>query len=570
MKTFGALAGRRLPAHLTARLASWGAQPGALVWQPAPPVTGDLAIARRLANGILLFEGRLVETRERLPWELEAPDQVWQDELHGHGWLDHAAAAQDSAIWDHLAAWVWDWIARFGTGDGPGWEPELVARRLTRWIAHSVRLLNAQNAERSELFFQSLGMQARYLDWRWRETRDGAERIEALCGLVYAQLSLEGSGKAAQRAIVDLGREARRIVGADGTIASRSPEELARILALLVWARGSIEDAGLKPAKDHEQVIRQAIPVVRALRHPSGDLARFHGGRPGIGLPLEALTAADTAMPLPEGPVMGYRHMTQGESLVIADTAPPPGQGYRGSAHASALAFEFSHSGQPVVVNCGPGAGFGVKAAITSRRGPAHSTVELGGRCPARVVAGKGRHNTAILTAEGAVSARTSLDASGAWIMAASTLYESWFGLTVERRLHLRKDGLKLSGEDTALATRAETRAQIAAAFPDPGAPCPLITRFHLHPEVKASLALNGRAVALRLPDGSQWMMTSDADELRLEPSRYFDETRPKPRATSQIVAASHVMEYWGRVTWSLERLPHGTSPLKARTESGF
>lgn len=570
MKSFGAIAGRRLPQHMTARLASWGVRPGALVWQPAPPVTGDPSIAHRLSRGVLLFEGRLVESLEPTPWTIKPPEQVWSDQLHGHGWLDHAAASEDPAIWAHFANWVWDWIDRFTDATGPGWEPEIVARRLTRWIAHSVRLLNGQPSERSQTFFQLLAVQACYVDWRWRETREGAEQIEALCGLVYACLSLEGSGKRSLRAISDLGREAGRLIAADGTIASRSPEELARVLALLAWARGSIEDAGMKPAREHEEAIRRATPVVRALCDSSGALARFHGGRPGIDLPLEALTQAEnSALPL-HAQVMGYLRMSEGESLVIADAAPSPDRSNAATAHASALAFEFSHAGVPLVVNSGNGQGFGSEAESDSRRCPAHSTIVVGERCFSTERAGRSdRENPSLLTT-GDVTGRSSRDQSGPWVMMSSGAYEASLGLTIERRLHLTPDGLKLSGEDTVLATRARARSKVAKAFPDPSRPCPFAIRFHLHPDVKASKAMNGRAVLLKLPDGSRWAMTADADSLTLETSRYFDERRPQPRATSQIVARSDVLEYWGRVTWSLERFEDGISPLKARARDGI
>ena len=102
MKTIGQMAGTRLPQHLTARIASWGAAPGALVWQPAPPVAGDPAVARRLANGILLLDGRLVQTDAETPWDIEPPDATWEASLHGHAWLDHVAATQDMQMWAHF------------------------------------------------------------------------------------------------------------------------------------------------------------------------------------------------------------------------------------------------------------------------------------------------------------------------------------------------------------------------------------------------------------------------------------------------------------------------------------
>lgn len=50
-------------------------------------------------------------------------------------------------------------------------------------------------------------------------------------------------------------------------------------------------------------------------------------------------------------------------------------------------------------------------------------------------------------------------------------------------------------------------------------------------------------------------MLKTDADKIDIQPSQYFDETRPQPRATSQIVATSRILDYCGRVSWSLEKL---------------
>ena len=570
MISIATFAGARLPQTLTARLASWRNRPSALIWQPTPPVEGDAAIARRLAGGVLLFDGRLVEAGpdSRHPWEISPPDHVWQNELHGHGWLDHVAATPDRKVADQLSGWVWEWLDRYGDGSGPGWAPDLVARRLTRWIAHSSLLLRGQSAERSELFFRSLGAQTRYLEWRWSETRAGAERIEALAGLVYATLSLEGLQAANGRAIAALGRQASRIVGDDGAIESRNPEELARILGLLVWCARSLEDAELAPATGHLVAIRELRPAVKALCHGSGALARFNGGRSGAGIDLSGLTEGEGTAKIPAlDRAMGYLRVAEGAGLVIADGAGQADDSRVGTAHAGALAFEFSFGAQDMIVNCGSGLGFGLKAGVDARRGPAHSGVELGGRCPGRLRPGKSERDPARLSCEGLVNARLHHAQDGTWLLGESEQYQTWFGLSIERRLHLSRDGCRLSGEDTVLAKTAETRAQVARSFPDPDQPCPIRARFHLHPDIGASLALNGNAVALRLPDDSRWLMTTDADLLLLEPSRYFDETRAKPRATSQIVVGSNLIEYWGRVSWLLERLPDGTTPLQAKAQ---
>lgn len=541
-----------LPRGLAARLATWRVRPGALVWQPPPPAGGDAARARRLARGVLLLDGRLVETAAPQPWDLRPPDRAWSDAMHGHGWLDDVAAADDPALWPRFENWVWAWIERHADGSGPGWRADLAARRLSRWIAYSIRLLRGRPPDRSRAFFRAMAGHARYLGWRWREI-EGAARIEALGGLVYATLSMEGAGKAAARAVRLLGREAARVVGPDG-IASRNPEELARILSVLAWSADAIEQAGQQPADGHLAAMRRAGPVVRALTMPGGALARFHGGRDVAGLALP--DAAGEPPAAADGRVMGYLRMAAGEAVLLMDAAPPPRGRHAATAHLSALGFELWLDGKPVIVSSGSGLGFGEGDAVAARRAAAHSTVELAGRSPGRLRPGRGcpgRRGAPRLLVTGDVTLRTGRGPDR-HALVESTLYADRLGLVVERRLALSADGGRLSGEDTVAAPGAAQRAQVAQLFPESGPPCTVIARFHLHPEVRAEMALAGRAVALTLAGGGRWLMRADTGALALQPSRYYDEARAQPRATMQIVATTELMQYWARIGWTLER----------------
>lgn len=547
----------KLPRRLATRFASMGARPNALVWQPEPPEAGRASAAQRMAESVWLLEGRLVECRAQSPWHVAPPDAVWRDALHGQGWLDDAAAANDAKIWQTLSEHTWKWLDLYAEGTGPGWAPHIVARRLIRWIAYSAKLLQGRERTASEVFFRALGTQTRYLGWRWHETRAGVERVEALTGLLYAVLSLEGCGVRTDRTVAQLGDQARRIIRPDGSITSRSPEELARILALLVWSRETLEATGLTASSEHVLAIQRAAATVRLLAYPSGTLPRFHGGRSGAHLPLAKLTGMQVrASPGNRDIGMGFLRMTAGSTRLVLDSAQVPMGHDARTGHSSALAFEVHDNAHPVIANCGSGTGFGPDVAIAARRAEAHSTVELGGRGAGQFLAPDKNDRTALLSVRGEVSHRHSHERDGQWALAVSKHYVTRLGLQVERRLHLLPDGSRLSGEDTALAIDAPSRAKVSGTFPDPGAPCPMVARFHLHPDVSAARVLSGRGFALTLKDGTLWVLKTDAEDQQILPSQYFDEDRPQPRATSQIVATTRVLDYWGRITWSLERLP--------------
>lgn len=554
----GALAASRLSNRLSVRLARMQTNTEALVWRPEPPSKGDAAAGRRLVNGVLLFSGRLIETDREHPWDISAPDQEWLGALHGHGWLDDIAATGDPAAWDLARRWIWTWIEKYHEGEGPGWHPELVARRLTRWIAHSADLLLGRPGPWSQVFFKLLGTQLQHLSWRWHRTERDVDKIEALCGLLYATVCLEGDSKA-DRIMAELGTWAQRVILPDGGVASRNPQELAHGLAHLAWIYGVIEELGLRAPIEVITALKRGAPALRAVRFSHGRLARFHGADAAPHLARVALpdfcpfgveTEASSMS------VMGFARLAGGSSELILDGASPPHGPFQQTCHASAMAFEFQHDGHPIIVNCGPGAAFGAKFANAARRCRAHSTIEVANRCTSALKPGKTDAPMGRLVTPGTVRAVTRISESENSIFATSTQYKDRFGLLCQRQIDMSPDGTRIAGEDLIRARSPDDRARFTKAFNDPDAVCPVVSRFHLHPDVLPALALSGKAVSLTLPSDVTWVLRADPADITLEPSVYFDHDRPMPRATQQIVVRTQVSEYLGRITWSLDRLP--------------
>ena len=79
--------------------------------------------------------------------------------------------------------------------------------------------------------------------------------------------------------------------------------------------------------------------------------------------------------------------------------------------------------------------------------------------------------------------------------------------------------------------------------------------RFHLHPEVDATLDLGGAAVSMALKSGEIWVFRHDGTSLlRLEPAAYLETTRLKPRASMQIILTTRAINPVTRVRWSLSK----------------
>ena len=118
-------------------------------------------------------------------------------------------------------------------------------------------------------------------------------------------------------------------------------------------------------------------------------------------------------------------------------------------------------------------------------------------------------------------------DADGAVLAQAShDGYAPNFGLTHRRRLWLSADGTDFRGEDVLVGPHAGLFA----------------ARFHLHPDMQASLIQSGTAALLRAPSGTAWRFHVAGGRLEIAESVYFGAAAqpglPPTRRGEQLVVS--------------------------------
>jgi uncharacterized heparinase superfamily protein len=550
----------RVMNRVHARLAARARAADGFVSQPEPRTVGFFAKGRQMCAGNLMFAGHFVEAPGAMLWDIPAPDATFTEEINGFAWLDDLAAVGDIKARKLAQEWLWGWIARYGRGTGPGWTPELTGRRLIRWIHHALFVLRGLPSEKSEAFYAALGAQATFLARRGASAPPGLARFEAMTGLLYAALSLEGMEAHVDPAREALGAECRRQVSAQGGIPTRNPEELLEVFTLLTWAQAALEEADLVPHKDHLEAIARIAPTLRTLRHADGGLARFHGGGRGLDGRLDmALAASGSKKRQADGLAMGFARLSAGRTSIVIDAAVPPVGAASGNAHASTLAFELTSGRRPLIVNCGSGGGFGEDWRRAGRATLSHSVLCLQGYSSARRAAPRwvGQARRELLEdAPKHVPIQMTHLAESLRFEGGHDGYVAVQGLTHARSLELSLDGRSLRGEDylVALDGPAKKRFDKAMDAVKLGG-LPYEIRFHLHPEVDVTVDMGGNAVSMALRSGEIWVLRFDGGvDLTLEPSVYLEKGRLRPRATKQVVLSGRAMQYATRVRWSLAK----------------
>lgn len=539
---------RRARNRIAAARANRGPAPAPAATLPEPMYFGEADRGARLVQGWWDLGGRAVELRGAPIWDAARDDPRLAAAAEGCGWLDDLAALGSRGARALARDWVEAWIGRSGGGAGSGWEPELAGRRATRWSAHAAFLTDGLDAAAADRFWRALAGHQRYLAGAWPRAAPGLPQLRALAGLVWTGRVLPHPGHA--EAVARLGALVAGIVGPEGDVASRSPEDLAATLALLVWTARLLEDAGQSAAPEHLAAIVRMVPPLRALRMGGGTMARFHGGGACDALAIDTALAELRleTQPRPRLP-MGYARLAGGRVAVLMDGATPPSGTWARGAHAGALAFEMSVGRLPLVVNVGPGRDAGPALARLARSTAGHSTVEVDGSSSAEFA------GEALVGGPTLVSVRQAQDATGMWLLATHDGYVARKGLLHERRVFVDARGVEARGEEILSVTDARARDALDAASRAAGGRMRFAARFHLHPDVAARLEPDLEAVSLELSSGEVWEFRVGGGDVALEDSVYLDPGTAEPRPTRQVVVRAEVVEYLGQITWSFGRV---------------
>lgn len=502
-------------------------------------------------------------------WTVPLPDGRSEADRHGFLWLDDLAATGTREAAAIARDWLNDWLAAYDKGQGPGWRSDVAARRLVRWVHHSEMLLDGLSPGQDEQFRRSISRHVLYLIRHWRAVPLGVPTFEALCGSIIGGLALEGMEPKLRPAIKALERLCREDVDDGGGLASRNPEDLLDLFALLVWSEAAITEIELMAQPQHRAAIARIAPTLRALRMADGGLARFHGGGRGVEGRLDStLAAARARSPARDGTAMGFARLSRGRATLVIDTASPPKPPHADTAHASTLAFEWTVGRRPIVINCGAGLAFGPDWLKASRATPAHTTLAPHGASSARLKPMRrgGRRGALILTElPKDVRCEPAAPHGPARLFCSHDGFAQQFGLIHGRHLEMGEDGLSLNGEDTLTAgTLAEQRRFHAYLQHKALRGLGFSIRFHLHPDVTASMAPDGTAIDVMLKSGELWVFRHSSNaRMSLDPSVYLEKTRPQPIPTKQIVLEASAVEHATTIRWAFARAQTQQPPVR-------
>ncbi len=569
-RSFGGSADRR-----AVRNGAVGPVPSSMQFRPYPRSMGLSEQGEDVAQGKLTLGGRPLVAPGPHPWDLSVPDRVMLEQLHGFVWLDDLAAIGNGAARRQAQAWTLAWIRRHSNGSGPGWTPQLAGRRATRWVFHGRLLTRALPPEDRQAVLECLSRHCGYIEARIDSDVAGLPRIEAATGLVHGALALGNRDKMLSETILTLGREAEESIDEAGAVTDRSPETLLQITTQLVWAARALEEAGRPVDPRHLAAIERAVPVLRALRLPSGLLPRYNDGGDGGAGKLDLMLADANVRAGRDQPAlktaMGFGRLRGGKAMLVIDAGRPQRSAHTARTHAGTLGIEFHAGNQPLIINCGPGSRMSRDWARAARSTAFHSTMVLDRQSsskfwkPGLVTRAFGE-----LVEDGpkGVTFTSARDITGSWLNASHDGYLDTLGLLHERKVFLGADGLSLFGEDSVSQPDTTAKQTFAKRLKGlRGLGLMSVVHFHIHPEVDVRQMREDKLFRLYLPTGETWVLRHSTAEATLETSSIFLPGLSTPKPSRQIQLRGQIKTGSETLGWSLQQEKQAAKPARPDRE---
>jgi len=499
-----------------------GRHPVQILGSPDDPAPGNATLGSAIFGGDMLHANEQVSISETFWRDIKKASPVFQRYAHSFHWLQDLAQTNDQAKARDAAETIIGWWLPVGEEWQRNiWEPETLARRMINWLAHAPLILSSQDLVYRSKILHAMARQTRHLMRTHSDVPAGLPEVYTGTALMMAGLLLPGGGPWLNKGSKILEKTVKGFILPDGGPISRNASDAIRTMQLLILVRSSIIETNGDLPPWVQVTLDRLAPFVRTMRHGDGSFAQIGGVSAEGGHGTDAILAASEAKgkAIENAAHVGIQRLQMRTSCVIMDCGTPPAPKLSKHAHASTGSFEFSSGQDRIIVNMGPASRQGPmpQLAELSRATAAHSALVISDRNNSRIredgTIGKGVSQT--------LTIRESLE-DGARIHLMHNGYLKRFGVKHERTITLSKDGRRLMGSDKLFGPKLKKLNGKT-----------VVLRFHLHPQVNALLAPDGR-ISLETRSGKIWIFDADEGTAQIEDSLYLAQP-DSPEETRQI-----------------------------------
>ena len=498
---------------------------------------------RPLLGGKLTLAGLSLEVENPSDlWNRPTPSRSYAVELHSFSWLPSMMEQGERGTREALDM-VMGWHASFSQWSPFSWTPEILSRRVYNLAVAARRLSQIAPEIDKQKLADTLLQQIKQLLRPPGTVHGKAERLTT-AAIAACVVSDPSARKLLQKALAKLPHALEQTVFADGSHASRAPEQgMELLLDLLTLDDALAQVSEIIPPAIADAISRLTI-ALRSQVLPDGRLSVFQGGGPSTTERVIAARAHDeqTAAP-PASMTGGLVRISSPQLTVVMDVEAPATSSWSTSACGQPAALEICCGKDRLFTAAGWTPRAVERQALRLSTGA--STLTLGEKPLGEPLFGWKADllGPRLISAPMHISRDHQQTEDAVWLEVEHDGWMGLYGLLHQRRIYLDQQHDEL---------RAEERLHPPAGREAPDRiAAPYALRFQLEPGVQASVARDRRSILLRGPSGKGWWFRSDGPDIAVEPAVHIEDGLTR-RTLQIVVRGSARTDAETKIRWKL------------------
>ena len=448
---------------------------------------------------------------------------------HSFSWLTDLRTLGNENLRIYSRELTKQWIKNNQSWNSKTWKSYIVASRLCSWIHHFDFFFLSSKDDFKEKIFNLIIKQVNHLVKNFSYHKRNSELIRIIKALIYVSICVPHKNSLYQIAIFNLKTEITKQILKDGCHFQRNPKIHMEVLYDLIDIRSILNIANKKVFIDLQSAIEKMSVVNYFFLHKDNSLALFNQS---TNVSSEFINEIISHIPKPkkiprELSESGFQRVDTKDTVLILDCGVPQNYNATYKCHSCTGGFEISYKKKRIIVNSSPNFKNNINKSTA-----AHSTLTLNNTNAYKVL-----NNDHLSRIPETIKVKRVERYGANFLEIENYSYKQQYDATHKRLIYVDKNGTDIRGEEN-IYCPSELTFDI---------------RFYLDESIKASEINNGKAILLKLPNGTGWKFISSFDKINLVSSQYIEISK-QPKISEHIHLTGNTSELISVVKWSLKK----------------
>ena len=487
---------------------------------------GETEKGNDILNGVYNWSGSK-EVDLESPWDGEYASYSWIEYAHSFEWIYDVRASINTTSQNTAYNWLKDWLVKFEKIEAPIWRSDIVARRLSCWLANFEYLSDMADKKTYDLFVESISRHIGHLIFtNGYDCKTVEQELTSIRGLIIGLLATKNETIDIKELINKFCQILEDNLNSDGMNKKRSIKTQISFAKDVFMVESMLNKMSMDVPNVLENAVVKILSVLKVFIYQDGELAHFASSSGSTYVLRQMFNRYNRKLNVSNVlEETGFYNVIADKTQFFFDAG---NRHNTSSDDAGILSFEMNYKKSRIFVNCGYCISSDNPLYNACKNTAAHNSITV-----------DDYNATSLGNKSRPTNVGASITTEQGW-----TLLQGWHdgfknvcGSTLKRAIAINEDGTEIKGQ--------EKLEQIQGVRK-------IISRFHLHPDVNVLLTSNNREAIIKVGKEG-WKFKALGGDMSLAESFYMDKDGNR-RTSQQIVVQTNSISQNVTIKWHIEK----------------